>query len=306
MGLPLALFALPMSVLGGAGLAMYTSGEPYASLYQPTPEGKPSLAMQYLNAYREGMRPMTQAAQGYGTGKFGGVKLAAMPQQAKGLMDVFGDLLGGLAGPVARGSRKITDAAELARMGFGPGVGEATQEVVKHQWPLWKRLLGVGAPLAAGAVALEALDPISDVLKPVATSAGERMSEGLGLAPDPWQQTLQQGIDALAVEGAQELARGIAGGVGAAGRAGLNALRRPTSFDAMISSDPVLMQAPPEQMPLLQQSYDAMQRVAPRLSQEPFVTKNFLRDIMVTNQGPDHATLSSLARSEQTIAEARG
>jgi hypothetical protein len=177
--------------------------------------------------------------------------------------------------------------------------------IAKSVGPDANKLMGVGLPLVGGIAAMELLDPLSDVLSPVATAAGERMSQGLGLSPTPMEQTFQKGIDALAVQGAKELATGLAGGVAAGGRAGLGLMRRPASFETMVQGDPVLSQAPRAQVPLLHQSYQAMQRVAPRLSQEPFVAKNFLRDVMVTNTGPDHATLSSLARSEQTIADAQ-
>ena len=299
MALPLKRMAavLPLAMLGGAGVGVYTSGEPNFTLYRPSADGGPSLAMKYLNSYREGMRPMTQAPEGYGTGKFGGVKMAGFGQRGLGILESVGDLLGGMRGPVTR-TIKTTGA---------PGAStQVIRETVEQAAPLWKRLAGVGVPLVGGAIALEALDPLSDVLKPVATSAGERMSENLGLAPTPWEQTIQKGIDALAVSGAKELTSGMAAGVGAGARAGVGLMSRPASFETMVQGDPILSQAPSTQLPLLQQSYQAMQRVAPQLSQEPFVTKNFLRDIMVTDTGPDHATLSSLARSEQTIADAQG
>ena len=204
---------------------------------------------------------MTRPAEGYGTGKFGGVKTANIMQTISSLAKSMG-----------------------------------TPD----------KMLGVGLPLVGGVAAMELLDPISEVFKPMATDAGERMSAGLGLAETPWEQMAQKGLDSIAYHGAKELAAGMAAGVGAGGQAGLGLLRRPASFATMVQGDPVLSQAPRAQHPLLEQSYQAMQRVAPQLSQEPFVTKNFLRDIMVTNQGPDHATLSSLARSEQTIADAQG
>jgi hypothetical protein len=260
---------------------------------------------------------MTQAAQGYGMGKFGGVKLAR-EKRSNRLLNALSNMLD-IGAPAAHDlitqtkkipryvSKNIGTAADPKMV---QQLAEETIEQTKHLRPGaatgWRRAMQVGAPLAIGAAGLELMEPISEVFSPVAQAAGERLSEGMGLSPDPMQQTLQKGIDALAQQGAKEIASGLAIGAGAGMRAGLGALRRPARFETMLQTDPVLMQAPPEQMPLLQQSYQALQRVAPRLSQEPFVVKNYLRDIMVTNQGPDHATLSSLARSEQTISEARG
>jgi len=308
---------VPLAALGGAGVAMYTSGEPDKSLYGPSEEGGPSLAMRYLSAYHEGKRPMNDPQ--YPRQKFGGVKtavwgsrpLSAMP----GVLQGFADLLFGGAGKVRKTvsnldpdtMKPFTAGAQRAMLraaeaGAKPAVS-IVEEAVEQVAP-WKRLGMVAAPLAAGVVGLELLDPLSDVIKPVATSAGERMSEQLGIAHS-FDDTMWKGIDTLATQGAKELVSGLSGGLQTGAAMGMGALRPSLDVAGMIKTDPVLSQADRSQQQLIHDSYGAMQRVAPSLSAEPFVAKNFLRDVFVTGSGPDHATLSSLAKSEKTIQETR-
>ncbi len=228
-------------------------------------EGSPNLGLQYITSYQDGQRAMNPLR--HRGQKFGGVKTAvSIVPRFFGAVDTVRNAVDGAAG--------------------SSGV------------------LGLGVPLVAGVAAMELLDPISDVFSPVATAAGERLSEGMGLAPDPWDQTWRKGIDALVGQGAKELAQGVSRGAQQGAYSGFQAMRPTPDITPMIKSDPVLSQADREQRQLLQNSYDTLQRVAPNLSRENFVVRNFLRDVHVTGSGPDHATLSSFAQSEKAIREA--
>ena len=72
-------------------------------------------------------------------------------------------------------------------------------------------------------------------------------------------------------------------------------------FSHLVDTDPILGMATPDQQELMQSAYQSMQRVSPTIAADPFATKNYLREVMVTGNGPDHATLGNLAKSEESI-----
>lgn len=74
----------------------------------------------------------------------------------------------------------------------------------------------------------------------------------------------------------------------------------------LILNDPILQNATPEQADLLIQAYNSFAQTAPTMMSDPFAARNALREVMITGNGPDYATLKNMAEGERALNNRRG
>lgn len=69
----------------------------------------------------------------------------------------------------------------------------------------------------------------------------------------------------------------------------------------IIQKDPVLREATSEEKKMLEKAYDSIVRYSPSLSGDEFAVRNFLRETLMSANGPDYATIGNLAKTEESI-----
>lgn len=70
-----------------------------------------------------------------------------------------------------------------------------------------------------------------------------------------------------------------------------------------LQDDEYLADATPEEKDMLTRAYGSMQKFAPELAGDEFAVKNYLRESLMSSNGPDYATISNLARANRDIQD---
>lgn len=76
-------------------------------------------------------------------------------------------------------------------------------------------------------------------------------------------------------------------------------------FNRAVETDEYLQDATPEEKEMLGRAFSSMQRFAPELAQDEFAVRNYLRESLMSANGPDYATISNLARANRDITGER-
>lgn len=70
----------------------------------------------------------------------------------------------------------------------------------------------------------------------------------------------------------------------------------------LINNDEVLQRATDSQKDMLHRSFNTMQKYAPELASDEFVVRNYLRESLMSSNGPDYGTVANLAKANQTVS----
>lgn len=199
------------------------------------------------------------------------------------------------------GGAKTPTSIKTAGLGLGKAIGGGMKSI----GDLLSQPKNIGAIAAGGAalgIGAAAADPLYDMAQPFIEAKGYELARD---NTDIWTRAK---MDQVAAESfAKTLGSEAATGLTSLLGAGADVAQAPRSshyndlFGHLVDTDPIIGMATPEQQQLLGSAYQSMQKVAPTIAADPFATKNFLREVMVTNNGPDHATLGNLAKSEESI-----
>lgn len=73
-------------------------------------------------------------------------------------------------------------------------------------------------------------------------------------------------------------------------------------LDALMQTDPVLQKADPA---LIMSAFHTMQQFAPTLAQDENAVRSFLRQAVMSGNGPDFATIAGIAKAEESVRKAK-
>ena len=158
--------------------------------------------------------------------------------------------------------------------------------------------LGAGLLGAAGA---------ADLMAPTADVWGYKLQKHLTDADDrtQLQDEALKGFVQSSSKGMGTLLTDIVGNaIGSAGQAAGNAALTFTQsavFSRVMANDPMLSQASGADKELLIKAYGSMTRFAPDVATDEFAVKNYLREALMSSNGPDYSTLGNLARVNQSL-----
>lgn len=155
-----------------------------------------------------------------------------------------------------------------------------------------------GAGLLGGAAALDAL-----------TDSG--YTDALGYELNKKMTPLSSRIrldETVAQSYAQQLSKNVANmtanmiaQTGGALAAAPGAVTRMNMAQNLLDSDEILRNATPQQRDVATRAYESMSRIAPDIAADPSAAANFMREAVVTGNGPDYATVGSLAQAQKNI-----
>jgi len=74
-----------------------------------------------------------------------------------------------------------------------------------------------------------------------------------------------------------------------------------SKIDNLMSTDPILRRATGSEKDLMRQSYMGALGVGPRVMSDPFVARNFLRQTLITGNGPDYTAMKGIADAEKAV-----
>ncbi len=74
-------------------------------------------------------------------------------------------------------------------------------------------------------------------------------------------------------------------------------------FKRVMATDDLLSNIEQPDKEFLSRAYSTMKRFAPELAADEFATRNYLREALLASNGPDYATISNLARANQTVTD---
>lgn len=287
---------LGAAALGTMGTAAYNADVDQRAL---------GTAPRTLSAYHEGSSPMSTPMTGWNEYMTPSAQLKkeAMTNQEKTAMyrdALFGKTAGRLGETISKAvggvSTPLTHLGRATAQQFASDSPEALQAARDYLLPA----LGVGvAGVGAGMV----LDPLEEYLSPALGVAGSDFSRQ--------HQSIYQRADmdtvaarAFAETMGEEAAKGLSGLMGGALDQGKQVVQQRRNMDnvhSMITNDPILSKATPEEKQLLQGAYQTASQVGPNAMAHPYAARNFLREVMVTGNGPDVATLKNLADTERAL-----
>jgi hypothetical protein len=166
-------------------------------------------------------------------------------------------------------------------------------------------MFGVGALGAAGVVGDTMLDSV--VAPGLAERSKMRAQDDMNASKSVFERADFGAVAAKSL--AQSLGGGLGEGItgvgGSAIGAGMSVTMSPMYdriFTQLVNQDPIMSRATPDELKMLRDAYQSMQRAAPTLARDTFAAKNFLREVFSTGNGPDYATISNLARSEEALS----
>lgn len=159
--------------------------------------------------------------------------------------------------------------------------------------------LGSGALLLGGAAALDGLTDSG-----YADSLGYNLNKKLSPLSDRIK------LDELVASSyAQQLAKNVANmsanvvaQTGVAAGAIPGALRRTNMAEQVLEQDEMLRNATPAEKQRALQSYESMSRYAPDVATDPIAAANFMRESVVSGNGPDYATIGALGQAQKNVA----
>ncbi len=296
---------LPFSLALSGGTALYSANLPEQFYGVESPED--SLGYQLLHAYDKGQERMT-ASPKYGSFKFGSAKSPTTVKNAAAFGKYVSSLMGGVGDIFkSRGSRAGAQEALTALRGAGTKIDPKTlamaEGALAEAASTSKALpyaVGGLATLGAGAAIA---DPLFDIAQPYIDAKGyelARRNTDIMTRAKMDQLAAESFAKTLGSEAAMGLT-GLLGGTVDAATAIPRQRQYGDLFSHLLDTDPIIGMATPEQQALMGSAYESMQKVAPTIASDPFATKNYLREVMVTGNGPDHATLGNLAKSEESI-----
>ncbi len=85
------------------------------------------------------------------------------------------------------------------------------------------------------------------------------------------------------------------------GVGGVENLFNQTSLDRLVKGDPILSAATKAESAMMRSAYEGASKIGPRVMSDPYVARNFLRETLVTGNGPDYATMQGIADAERSI-----
>jgi hypothetical protein len=186
---------------------------------------------------------------------------------------------------------------------YGPGVvGNLAKGTIHHapqELDMLKvlGLAGAGAGMGLGA----------ELMSPTMDTWGYQVQEGLTdrsdrtQAGDAFMKSFATGSGgAVAKMMGDMVGSAVGSAAGAAGRASLT-FSQDAVFTRAMSMDPLLSQATPSEKDMLARSFSSMIRFAPNVATDEFAVKNYLREAMMSSNGPDYSTLGNLSRVNQSL-----
>lgn len=70
----------------------------------------------------------------------------------------------------------------------------------------------------------------------------------------------------------------------------------------IINNDDVLQRATESERDMLGRAFNTMQKYAPSLAGDEFAVRNYLRESLLSSNGPDYGTIANLAKAQQTVS----
>lgn len=266
--LPLKKILLGTGIAGGVGYAVLPDE---ANTY--TVDGKPINAAM-LHAYQQASKPMTSPQQGY---KMSHANIGRkFFKTAAGFTSTFKN--------VGEGAGKLMQAFE-----HKPGLGAAAL---------------IGGGVVAGSLA----DNAAEMFAPTIEAQGTGFARSHTSLFDRAKMD-QVAAESFAKEMGSQAAQGISGLFGQAVNSGIdsvNETRQQGRVRQMITEDPILSRATKEEAGLMLDAYNTALNTGPTIMANPYAARNFLREVLVTGNGPDHASLKAIAESERAYHNRRG
>jgi hypothetical protein len=161
--------------------------------------------------------------------------------------------------------------------------------------------------LYGGGAAMLALAGTADLMAPTADVWGYKIQKGLTDSDDrtKLQDEALTGFVRSSSGGLGKVVSEMVGNaIGSAGHAAGNAALTFTQsavFSRVMANDPMLSQATEADKALLIKAYGSMTRFAPDVATDEFAVKNYLREALMSANGPDYSTLGNLARVNQSL-----
>lgn len=159
-------------------------------------------------------------------------------------------------------------------------------------------LLGIGSAVDLGE---SIADPLADTYGYRANRRQNSLTDRVR-ADEITAESFFKSMGKNTADSLRDLAHAAVGSTAGAASSVPRGLKQQRVFENAVQSDEYLRGAAAEEKLLLSRAFDTMARFAPEVATDEFAVRNYLRESLLSSSGPDYATISNLARTNEAVS----